>query len=338
MKIKISILLIGIFSVMVPLQAIPPPAFVKGIYVTITTSQNSKRMNSLISLIENTELNSVVLDIEEDGAVIWAYNQNVRELIQQLHRKNIYVIGRIIVFKNSGYARKNPIVALKNRQGGPWRDSVGASWIDPAAKSYWDYIIDLSKQAIEIGFDEINLDYIRFPSDGAVGQIIYPYFQGSTRWSVLREFFQTLRSAVDIYNQQKKINIPISIDIFGIVCFQKGDGGIGQRLQDIVEFFDYVMPMAYPSHYGKGNFGFTNPSEHPYEVIYKTLKSVQDVITNQPSVRAKIRCWLQDFNMGARYDARMVRLEKQAVYDVGGIGWVFWNANNYYTKEALDPF
>lgn len=310
--------------------------FVKGVYVSTETSRDSLKIASLVEFIDTTELNSVVLDIQDDGVLIWERNPRISSLISHLHEKNIYVIGRIVVWKNTLYVRKNPYSAIKNINEGLWEDGSGSYWIDPAYQPYWDDFLKIVKRAVEIGFDEINLDYIRFPTGKNLKNIYYPYSKEKGKGEILKEFFKFFRDAIDSINFERKLNIPISIDIFGIACFREEGDGTGQRLKDIAEFFDWIMPMPYPSHYSRGWFGFENPAEHPYEVVYKTLISAKKILDTLENSRARLRPWLQDFHMGAYYDEKKIRAQKQAVYDAKVEGWVLWNINNRYTKKALD--
>lgn len=308
------------------------PAMVKGIYVT-SSSAIGRSFPRLLSLVERTELNTMVIDINNnEGPILFNDADATINFIKKLHSKNIYVIARFVTFKNERYARCHPQFALKWSSGRLWTDSGKSYWLDPAAKPYWQFVAQKSVEAFNLGFDEINYDYIRFPSDGNVGAARYPYWDKKvSRQSVMKDFFQYLKE-----NVRDKNNIPISIDVFGYVFLRDNDQSIGQYLRDIVHYFDYVMPMPYPSHYGRGNFGFSNPAAHPYEVIYKTITAGWNRVKNDQKNIAKARSWIQDFNMGAVYDARMVRLEIQAIYDAGGVGWILWNAGNIYTEGALN--
>jgi len=227
-------------------------------------------------------------------------------------------------------ARKRTDLALKTKDGHLWYDFKGLHWVDPASQEVWDYNIELAKEAIRAGFDEINLDYIRFPSDGDTSLIVYPFWDYKTsKKEIIRQFFE-------YFNQKiKPFGVFISADLFGLTLTSENDLNIGQWLEDAALYFDYICPMVYPSHYPEGYEGYENPAIFPYEVIYKALRIGMERL-EIASASAKLRPWLQDFDLGAHYDAEMVNLEKRAVYDSGAFGWLLWNPKNVYTEEALE--
>jgi hypothetical protein len=217
-----------------------------------------------------------------------------------------------------------------------WLDHKKLAWIDPASKEAWDYNIAIAKDAAERGFDELNFDYIRFASDGNLSDMTFPHYTRTgadlTRTEVIKSFFKYLREELP--------NIKISADIFGLVTVNYDDMGIGQVLEDIFPYFDYISPMVYPSHYAKGFLGYKNPALYPYEVVkysmdsaLKRLKSYEyGVMSN-----AKLRPWLQDFDLGADYDAEMIQKQIQAVYDAASStpeiinGFLLWDPKNIYS-------
>jgi hypothetical protein len=320
------------------------PIYSKGIYITFQTA-GSKRMDDLIELIKNTELNSVVIDIKDySGRIPFStesdlikqvgsekiYIDDIKGLIDKLHKENIYVIARMAVFEDNFLPEKRPDLALKTRNGNLWRDFKGLTWFDPASQDVWDYNVAIAKEAIKVGFDEINLDYIRFPSDGATALIVYPVWDYKTpKTEVIKNFFEYFSQRI------KPLGVYISADLFGLTLTSPNDLNIGQWLENAAPYFDYICPMVYPSHYPVGFEGFENPAVHPYEVIYWGLTIGNERLASISS-EAKIRPWLQDFNLGAVYDARMINLEKKAVYDAGAFGWLLWNPRNIYTEEALE--
>jgi hypothetical protein len=320
------------------------PTYSKGIYITFQTA-GSKRMNDLIELIKNTELNSVVIDIKDySGRIPFntesdlikkvgsekIYINDIKGLVDRLHKENIYVIARMAVFEDNFLPEKRPDLALKTRSGNLWRDFKGLTWFDPASKEVWDYNITIAKEAVKVGFDEINLDYIRFPSDGATALIVYPVWDYKTpKAEVIKNFFEYFSQRI------KPLGVYISADLFGLTLTSPNDLNIGQWLEYAAPYFDYICPMVYPSHYPTGFEGFENPAVHPYEVIYWGLTIGNERLASISS-EAKLRPWLQDFDMGAVYDARMVNLEKKAVYNANAYGWLLWNPRNIYTEDALE--
>lgn len=339
------------------------PEAVKGIYITACVAGTPSWRENLKKLIETTELNSVVIDIKDYSGTISFLDpdfpqENVsgcrvadmKEFVAELHKSNIYVIGRITVFQDPFYTKLHPELAVKKKSdGGVWKDYKGLSFIDVGAKPYWDYIVNLSKKSYALGFDELNFDYIRYPSDGnmkdtnytwtpkqfsaedTTGQAIY-----MTKSEVLRTFFAYL------HENLKDTGVKISADLFGMTTTNNDDLGIGQVLEDTLEYFDFVDPMVYPSHYPPTWNGFKNPAEHPYEVIKLSMQGGIDkeealrvslgIATSTPS---KLRPWLQDFDIGANYGIAEVRAQIKATYDIGLTSWLIWDAGNKYTTGAF---
>ena len=256
---------------------------------------------------------------------------NIRDITAELHEKNIYIIGRVAVFQDPYLAKKKPEWAItKKSDGTVWKDRKGLSFLDPANKEVWSYTMAIAREAYSVGFDEINFDYIRYPSDGNIRDINYHLAQGKTRADNIEEFFIYVEGEL-----KKDPIIPASADLFGLTTESADDMGIGQVWEKAIPHFDFIAPMIYPSHYPPGQYGFKNPAQHPYEVIDHALKGavVKTVKINQnPN---KIRPWLQDFNMGAVYTKEMVQDQIKAANDNNIQSWMLWDASNRYTPGAL---
>jgi len=234
------------------------------------------------------------------------------------------VLFRSTVFQDPALAENRPDLAIKTKNGNTWYDKSGLAWVDPGKKEVWEYNLKIAKEAISLGFDEINFDYMRYPSDGSIGDIYYNIPEGETKVSMLDKFFAYLSDNLTGL-------APISIDTFGLVMDHTDDEydlGIGQRLDRVVEYFDYVCPMMYPSHYPLTYLGFTNSAEHPYEVISYGLEISS---STSRSARATIRPWMQAFNLRAVYDEPMINAQARAAEEADTTsGWLLWNARNYY--------
>lgn len=341
--------------------ATPNP--LKAIYMTACVAGTPSWRKQLKEFIERTELNAVVIDIKDyTGRISFPNNfpktpeqkgctvSDMKEFIAELHASEIYVIGRISVFQDLSYTKLFPELAVKSKSdGGIWRDNKGISFIDVGAKPYWDYIIEISRESYAIGFDELNYDYIRYPSDGNMQNTEYtwtPYRSASTtdgtgqavlmtKPEVLESFFKYL------HENTRDIGAVTSADLFGMTTTVTSDMGIGQVLERALPYFDYVAPMVYPSHYPPGWNGFSNPAANPYEVIKiamargvereVALNIANGLATSTPS---KLRPWLQDFNLGATYDATKVREQIRATNEVSLDSWMMWSAANKYTEAA----
>ncbi len=333
-----------------------PPKVIKAIYSTGWSAGSVKKVNYFVDLIKNTELNALVIDIKDysgtvsykmDVELIKKYGAvevkvpKINSLIKKLHDQGIYVIARIAVFQDPILAKARPDLALQSvSKGITWKDRKDLAWMDPASQEVWDYNIAIAKDAAARGFDEINFDYIRFASDGNMADIKYLVWDGKTpKQKVIGSFAKYFREALP--------GAKISADVFGLVTINYDDLGIGQKLEEILPYFDYVAPMVYPSHYASGFDGYANPALYPYEVVYgsmaeakKRLNIYASATTTSPDAIPQFRPWLQDFNLGATYDASKVRAQINAVDAVAGsttpMGWMLWNPSNIYTKEALD--
>jgi hypothetical protein len=306
-----------------------------GIYITSYTAV-SPHMENLFKLIRETEINMVIIDIKVDAPVFNSQfgpknEAKLKQTVARLKAQGVWVAGRIVVFRDHGLAKKRGDLALRDAQGKLWKDNQGVYWVDPSSIDVWDYNIGIAKKAIDCGFDEINFDYIRFPSDGKIGNIRYPIYDGTDpRAVVINRFFKHLRNELKSY----KKDIILSADILGFTFVSTGDLKVGQKLADLIEYFDFVCPMVYPSHYSRGNLGLEKPVLYPYETILRTIAKGKKHFGNDFN---KIRPWLQDFSIrGVKYDANMIRAQKQAVYDSGLNSWILWNDGNHYTRGALD--
>ena len=326
---------------------IKTPDEVKGIYMTSWVASTNSIREGLVKIIEDTEINSVVIDIKDYTGKIAFLMKNpkvleigssedrvkdMKEFIKELHRKNIYIIGRIAVFQDQYLPSKRPDLAVKRSDGVTnWKDYKGALWLDPCSKEVWEYAIAIAREAESVGFDELNFDYIRFPSDGNMKDIKYPHCDATlTKPDLLENFFYNLKKELS------DLKVPISADLFGMVTTNFNDLNIGQVLERAEPYFDYLSPMVYPSHYPNDYNGFANPAAKPYEVIKISMDSAVKRLLAASSSPFKLRPWLQDFDLGANYDAAMIRKEKQAVYDAGLNSWLLWSPSNKYTVEALD--
>ncbi len=326
-----------------------PPEIIKAVYLTSWSAASPEKLNYIIGLADKTEINAVVIDIKDySGYVAYDINlesvkkyetkevriKKINSLIKKLHDKNIYVIARTTVFQDPALGKTRPDLAISSRaKKSLWTDNNGLSWTDPASKEVWDYNIAIAKDAASRGFDEINFDYIRFPSDGNLNDMDFPFWDEKIPMSeILRRFFEYLRN--------QTLGIKISADLFGLSTVQSDDLGIGQIIENAYAYFDYVAPMVYPSHYASGFLNYKNPADYPYEVVKYSMESAARKLKNYENASgpiihvSKLRPWLQDFDLGADYDSKMVKAQIRAVEDLNG--WMLWNPKNIYTIEALE--
>ncbi|MEK7463000.1 MAG: putative glycoside hydrolase [Patescibacteria group bacterium] len=332
-----------------------PPSVIKAIYSTAWSASSAKKIDYFINLIKTTEINAIVVDIKDYTGNL-SYKNDIElvnkygaveikilkpnALIKKFHDEGIYVIARMAVFQDPALVKARPDLALQSiSKNTVWKDYKGISWVDTSSKEVWDYNITIAKDALSRGFDEINFDYIRFASDGNMADIRYPFYNAKiqTKRQVMHSFFKYLRE-----------NLPgakLSADLFGYTTLLQDDLGIGQNIDDAMPYFDYIAPMVYPSHYNKGFNGHTNPAEFPYDVVYTSMLKAEQRLdafnkstTTIKMVESKFRPWLQDFDLGADYDAVKIRAQIQATYDAASTteaGWMLWAPTNIYTKAGL---
>jgi hypothetical protein len=345
-----------------PVMHVETPKPLKAIYMTSCVGATPSWRKELVKMIEDTELNAIVMDIKDYTGTIsfpiqstefmeatnGCFVSDMKDFIKTLHEKQIYVIGRVQVFQDGAMTKSRPDLAVKTKDGAVWKDRKGISFIDVGAKEYWDHVIDLAKLSYEVGFDEVNFDYIRYPSDGDMKNIAFPHSGSTTKPVMLERFFMYLRAAIP---QGAPV---ISADVFGMTTVNTDDLNIGQVLERALPHFDYVAPMVYPSHFPTGFNGWKNPNDVPGDVIrYSMGKGVERAValeklesgfvpsTSTPTFvptgkyKDRLRPWLQDFDYGGDYDATDVRAQIQATYDVGLESWMLWDPGNKYTRSAL---
>ncbi len=332
------------------IRHIKTPESVKAVYMTSWVGGTAGIRERLINLVDTTEANAIVIDIKDaTGKVSFNIDNepfkslestdnripNIRELIDRLHDKDIYVIGRIAVFQDPYLIKKWPSEAVKQKTDETklWSDHKGIGWFDAGSQKVWDYVIALAEESYAVGFDEINFDYIRFPSDGDMQNIYFPISEGKSKPEVLESFFTYASDKL----RTGKRPIVLSADLFGMTATNTDDLGIGQVLERAAPHFDFIDPMVYPSHFPDNWNGFKNPADNPYEVIKITMDKAGDRMEAMGEPRTKIRPWLQDFNLGATYTAEMVKAQMTATYDAGLTSWLMWDPRNNYTKAAFAP-
>lgn len=348
----------------VPVVHVSTPEAVKAIYMTQCVVGTPSFRKKLVDLVDTTELNSIMIDIKDFSGTIsfktkspllapasmkgcGAYD--MKEFIAGLHEKNIYVIGRITVFQDPFYTKAHPEQAVQSKQGGVWKDRKGLSFIDVSSKGYWDVVVELSKESYELGFDELNYDYIRYPSDGNMADTSYV---NPNKQEALEAFFKYLHEHVS------PLGVVTSADIFGMTTVAYDDMGIGQILEKTLPYFDYIAPMVYPSHFAKNFNGYPDPNKNVYGVIAHSMGEAvkrteatttrfafigaEPIASTSPKLykkpvypRTKLRPWLQDFSYGGTYGPKEVRDQIQATYDVGLTSWMLWSPSNKYTGSAL---
>lgn len=336
---------------------IATPTEVKGLYLSAWGAGDANLSKGVIDIIEASDaLNAVVIDVKDYTGLLSfhlisqasnspayepLYNipnqsqkiKDVQALIRQLHDKNIYVIARIAVFQDPFISNHNKDWAIKGVDGNAWRDSKGLTWINPKNNEYWQYIEALSRYSYDIGFDEVNLDYIRFPTDGNISEMDLG-LASSSKYEVINEFYEYMGDA--LYNY-----VPVSADLFGLTTANNDDMGIGQKIESGLRNFQFVSPMIYPSHYGSTFLSINDPDSHPYETVKLTMQKAHDKVLqlatdtdmeNESLYWSKMRPWIQDFTIHHAYGVAEIEAQIRALHELGINSYLIWNASNRYTS------
>jgi hypothetical protein len=336
-------------QIIIPLNGVPQeikliPFTPKALYLSFFGIGDRSLRESAIKLIQQTELNTLAIDVKGDRGMI-PYKSSIplaaevgaqrtitvkemAPLMRSLKAKGIYTIARIVVFKDNLLAQARPDWAVKTPGGEIWHDRENLAWVDPFNKQVWDHNINIAVEAAQYGFDEIQFDYVRFP-DASGLQFSMPNTE-ENRVKAVSGFLTEARRRLIPYN------VFLSADIFGYVCWNLNDTKIGQRLEDLVAHLDYICPMLYPSGFQYGIPGYRNPVANPYEIVYLSLKRARER-TNLPSHR--FRPWLQafrDYAFDRRYfNDREIMDEVKAAEGFGSHGWMLWNPRNAYSSAGL---
>ncbi len=316
---------------------------VRGIHLTSWGAGSAKSRKELIKKISGSVINAVVIAIKEtDGRVyipgvekahkFGAYQGAIRKpeaMLKDFKDAGLYTVARIVVFKDKVLPEVRQDLSVRMPGGDPWRADNGATWADPYSREVWDYILDIAERCAKLGFEEIQFDYLRYPTEGNTSLCRYkkPHNR-QTAINNLKEFLLYSRKRLEPYK------VKISVDVFGLTTTVKHDMGIGQDIRTLAAGSDYVYPMMYPSHYAPGECNTGNPTASPYKIINRGLK---DAMGRLGPDYVRLRPYLQDFSLGRTYGPAEVRAQLIATRLNLLESWVLWNPANKYTWAALTP-
>jgi hypothetical protein len=328
-----------------PVRTAPAPP-VRGIYLN-AWAFGTRKFHQLVALADSTEINAFVIDVKDDTgfltyrsavptAVLIGANQALRApdaaaRVALLKSKGIRPIARIVVAKDPLLAARKPEWSIRTAKGGLWADRKGTHWVDAFNDSVWVYAAELAAEAVKLGFAEVQYDYVRFPDEprSRMATAVFPARKGaeSSRAGVTRNL-QLLAT------RTRALGVPFTLDVFGLTTTAEDDMGIGQFWEDFVVLSDVVLPMVYPSHYGRGIYGVARPNSDPYTMVRRALEDgLRRSKALAPRKTAEIRPYLQAFTLGApRYTPQHVRDQIRAAADVGIESWVLWNPRSVYAR------
>jgi hypothetical protein len=319
---------------------------IRGVYANLGLLADPDGLDSLIEIANTTEINAIVIDIKQDtiyydsqvqffrdaGTVRQVYD--VDEVIARLKENNIYAIARMVVFQDPLVAEARPDLAVHDEATGDlWRNEMGIGWVDAFHEELWDANIALALEALGHGFDEIQYDYVRFPSDGDLTTAVFAKdYVAENRQSAITAFMKRSYEAIHAVDGK------LAADLFGYVTLVDDEQYIGQRFSELEPYLDYVCMMIYPSHFEEGNIASApgHPNDYPYETILESLQRAEQLV---PGAAAKFRPWLQDFDYGGMrdYTAADVRAQIDAAEDFGASGWMLWGDPFNVSVDALEP-
>ena len=307
---------------------------IRGIYLNGYLFNNPSKRESIEKILTNTDVNTLVIDVKTDNGhilfdteideVIYLNNERVKFTkndLQELREiKDIYLVGRLVVFQDPLFAKVFPNEAVfDSRLNKPYSQN-GQFFLDPSSKKAQDYIINIAIESCRLGFDEIQYDYIRYPDSSSKFMQFDTKNDFENRVDNINSFLSKSRQL--LHNE----GCLLSADTFGYILTNKQDGGIGQNLETIIENVDFISPMVYPSHYTNGSFGYQNPNEHPYEVITAALTDALDRGVDKD----KIRPFLQGF----WHSNEDIRNNIKAASDLE-MDWLIWNILSVYELDSF---
>jgi hypothetical protein len=324
------------------LQPRPLPAEVRGVHLTMSLAGIPGKLDQYIGL-KDSGLNTIELDVKDEngdigfpldvplarkvGAAKRYYDAG--QAVAKVHAEGLYLIGRIVTFEDPLLSAGAPALAVRRADGSRWLNNGGLGWTNPYDRHVWKYNVDIAEQAAKLGFDEIQFDYVRFPSDGDLSQIVYPGKHAQPMGWTIPMFLKYARSRL------KPLGVRLSVDVFGLSATR--NLGIAQFPRRIAPFVDTIYPMVYPSHYVSGEYNIIDPDSRPGTTVAYSLRDFRSKLTGRKTMLIP---WLQDFSLGRKYTLADVQDQIQAARLEHVKGFMLWNASGVYTVKALStkPF
>jgi hypothetical protein len=317
----------------------PLPAEIRGVHVTMHLAAAGKIAD--YAALTRNGLNTIELDVKDESGHIGfpaadlalARKVGAARLyyrpfpaLETLHAHGIYVIGRVVSFEDRILTEARPELAVQRSDGSVWHNDAGQAWLNPYDRRVWDYLVAVGRTAARVGFDEIQFDYVRFPSDGDVSALHYPVSRSEPRARTIAAF---LRYAA---RRLHPLGVRVSADVFGLAA--SADVGVGQAPRLLARYLDAIYPMVYPSHFGAGWYGIDDPNAAPGPTVANALADFRRQLRGR---RARMVPWLQDFSLGRPYTLADVQEQITAARHAHASGFLLWNAGGSYNEQALAP-
>jgi len=317
---------------------VPVPPEIRGVHVTMTLASLRGKMQQYLAM---PGLNTVELDVKDENGKVGFVPSSVplarhtgaagpyykaKWAARLAHAKGIYLIGRVVTFEDPVLSEQRPDLAIRRSDGARWLTNGGLGWTNPYDRRVWKYNVDLAVAAVMAGFDEIQFDYVRFPSDGDISIIRYPGVHPQPMSWTIPAFVQYARKRLH------PLGARVSVDVFGLAATH--DLGIGQIPRRISRYVDAVYPMVYPSHYNPGEYNLSDPEAVPGQTVTRSLLDFQTALEGR---KARLTPWLQDFSLGRTYSLGEVQAQVRAARSLHAHGFLLWNAEGLYDGAALQP-
>jgi hypothetical protein len=314
------------------------PEEMRGVHVTMALASLRGKIDEYLELTTQG-LNTLELDVkDESGEVGFRHPPvplahqtgaakpyyNPYRVAQKVHARGVYLVGRIVVFEDPVLSEHQPKYAIRRQDGGVWHTAAGLGWVNPYDQRVWKYVADLGEAAAKAGFDEIQFDYVRFPTDGDLSSAVFAHKTKHSKARVIESFIRYVSERL------RPLGVRVSADVFGLSATR--NMGIGQTPRKIAPYLDAIYPMVYPSHFGPGEYDLDDPNAQPGRTVALALRDFDVALRGE---KTRLVPWLQDFSLGRAYTLADVRDQIQAARDAGSQGFMLWNAGGVYTRAAL---
>jgi hypothetical protein len=310
----------------------------RGVHVTMALASLDGKIDEYLSFTRDG-LNTLELDVKDENGQV-GFRRPAVPLARQIgaarryydahgvaratHERGVYLIGRIVVFEDPILAEKRPALAIRTSGGDVWRNAGGLAWANPYDRRVWKYNVDLAAAAARAGFDEIQFDYVRFPTDGDVSAAVYTGKTRQRKAAVIADFLEYAAQRL------RPLGVRVSADVFGLSATR--NMGIGQKPSALAPYVDAIYPMVYPSHFGPGEYNLPDPNAQPGRTVALALRDFDVALRG---TKTRLVPWLQDFTLGRTYRPADVQEQIQAARDAAVEGFMLWNAEGLYTRAAL---
>jgi len=318
-------------------QRTPVPKEVRGVHVTMALANEPGKVDEYLRI---PGLTALELDVKDENGEVgfltpsWTLARKVGAskpyykagvVAAKARKAGVYLIGRVVVFEDPTLTAARPDMAIRTTSGGVWTNNAGLGWANPYDQRVWRYVVGIGERAAKAGFDEIQFDYVRFPSDGPIESAVFSHkAEEPMGWTIARFVHYATQ-------RLHPLGVRVSVDVFGLSATH--DLGIGQKPGRLAKYVDAVYPMTYPSHYNSGEFNLPDPSASPGETVAFSLRDFNNAMLGR---KANLIPWLEDFSLtSAHRPPEEVQAQIDAARRAHAKGFLLWNPEGVYTEQVL---